>query len=165
MVQGGKTYVGEDEEDFCLVWVSDPHLGAIEYPVISFFLGACFESEGIWARWGFGETKWAELYKKQVIKFFCSCKGGQVLTLDWDSWGNHFSCCSWVPYLRMTVLTRVLWTSQRTETDGSTFASSSMAMMAEVKEEPDPPKSGLVSMPMSWNEDNMRRIIGMNAPE
>ena len=71
-------------------------------------------------------------------------------TLLSDSIGNHLSCCSFVPYLRNMVLTRVLWTSQRTETDGSTLASSSMAMMAAVKEDSAPPCSALVSIPMSF---------------
>jgi len=44
---GIKTYVGKDEEDFCFVRVSDPHLGAVDYPMVSVLVGACFKSEGI----------------------------------------------------------------------------------------------------------------------
>ena len=47
------------------------------------------------------------------------------------------------------VFTSVLCTSQRTETDGSTFASSSMAMMADVNEDPEPPYSRGVSILIS----------------
>lgn len=75
------------------------------------------------------------------------------LTLDSESCGSHLSCCSFVPYFLRIVLTRVLCTSHMTDTEGSTLASSSIAIMAEVNEDPQPPCSVLVSMPMSYNED------------
>src|SRR6266550_4845642 len=73
-----------------------------------------------------------------------------MLTLESANKGNHLSCCSFVPYVRITVLTSVLWTSHITETEGSTFASSSIAMIAEVKDDSAPPCSALVSIPMSY---------------
>src|SRR5262245_16139366 len=71
-------------------------------------------------------------------------------TLFSESIGNHLSCCSLVPYFLKMVLTRVLCTSHKTETEGSTLASSSIAMMADVNEDSAPPCSALVSIPMSW---------------
>ena len=50
------------------------------------------------------------------------------------------------------MFTSVLCTSHKTDTEGSTFASSSIAIIAEVNEHSAPPCSALVSMPMSWDE-------------
>ena len=80
----------------------------------------------------------------------------QMRTIDSESLGSHSSCCSLVPYLRTTVLTRVLWTSHITETDGSTRASSSMAIIAEVNDDSAPPWSALVSIPMSYEGKDER---------
>ena len=52
----------------------------------------------------------------------------------------------------MTVFTSVLCTSHNTDTDGSTLASSSIAIIAEVNEDSEPPCAALVSMPMSCYE-------------
>lgn len=90
-------------------------------------------------------------------------------TLLEESWGRYFSLRKSDAYLRRTVLTRVLCTSQRTDTEGSTLASSvgtrgvsslarspdrgrhvpSIARIAEVKEAPAPPYSTSVSIAMS----------------
>ena len=71
------------------------------------------------------------------------------LTFSVARMGSHFSCCSLVPYFLTTVLTRVLWTSHSTDTEGSTFASSSMVIIAEVNEDSEPPRSAGVSIPIS----------------
>jgi len=52
----------------------------------------------------------------------------------------------------MTVFTSVLCTSHKTDTDGSTLASSSIAIIAAVKEDSAPPCAALVSIPISYDE-------------
>jgi hypothetical protein len=61
------------------------------------------------------------------------------------SLGSHSFLKASLPYLRIAVTTSVLWTSHRTETEGSTRASSSMPTMAEVKFMPAPPYSSGIS--------------------
>src|ERR1700721_2255750 len=78
--------------------------------------------------------------------------GGAERTLFSANCGSHLSRCSFVAYFRNMVFTRVLWTSHMTDTEGSTLASSSMAIMAEVNEEPEPPWSTLVSIAISWGQ-------------
>ena len=53
----------------------------------------------------------------------------------------------------MTVFTSVLCTSHKTDTDGSTLASSSIAIIAEVNEDSAPPCAALVSIPISYDVD------------
>ena len=74
---------------------------------------------------------------------------GSRLTLLVARSGSHLFLISSLPYSLKTVLTRVLCTSTRTATLGSTRASSSTAMMAEVNEHSDPEWSAEVSMPIS----------------
>ena len=57
----------------------------------------------------------------------------------------------------MTVFTRVLCTSHKTDTDGSTLASSSIAIIAEVNEDSAPPCAAFVSIPISYNERELGR--------
>lgn len=80
------------------------------------------------------------------------------LTLDWESCGSHASCCSFVPYCRKMVFTKVLCTSHMTDTEGSTLASSSIAIIADVNEDSAPPYAALVSMPMSYSISRCARV-------
>ena len=54
-------YVGEDEENLGLVRVGDPHLGAVDDPVISILGGTRLESKGVGSGASFRETERAEL--------------------------------------------------------------------------------------------------------
>lgn len=78
-----------------------------------------------------------------------------------DSEGKYLACCSLVPHFRSGIPTSVFYdseyffgkrsqdctcTSTMTLTLGSTFANSSMAIIAEVKDIPFPPKSGSTSI-------------------
>lgn len=81
--------------------------------------------------------------------FLLARKCGHAHTLLSASNGKYLSFCACVPYVRKTVFTSVLCTSHKTETEGSTFASSSIAMIADVKEDSAPPWSAAVSIPIS----------------
>lgn len=63
--------------------------------------------------------------------------------------GKNSSLTLSLPCSLSVELTSVLWTSQQTEIDGSTLASSSTARMAAIKDISAPEWSAEVSMPMS----------------
>ena len=55
------THISEYEKNIGLVWVCDPHLGAIDDPVVTLPSGSCLERKCIGARNGLGQTERAEL--------------------------------------------------------------------------------------------------------
>jgi len=42
-----KTHVGKDKKNFGLVRVCDPHLGAVDDPVITILFGTCLEGKRV----------------------------------------------------------------------------------------------------------------------
>lgn len=136
------TYVRENEEDFGFVRVRDPHLATVNHPVVAVLLRARLQRERVGPGGGFRQAERANLGTMEGT-FAMTNRSGELprkcRTFDSASWGNHLSFCSCVPYFRKMVFTRVLCTSHITDTDGSTLASSSMTMMAEVKLHSEPP--------------------------
>lgn len=69
-------------------------------------------------------------------------------TVSVANFGRYFFFIVWLPHFKIAVFTKVLWTSHKTLTLGSTRASSSIPTIAAVKFMPAPPYSSGISMPI-----------------
>lgn len=87
-------------------------------------------------------------------------KKSHIPTVSVANFGNHFLLFSSLPYLMRAVLTKVLCTSHKTLTLGSTLANSSMATIAAVKFMPAPPYSSGISIPMRPCSKSCSTIAG-----
>ena len=89
--------------------------------------------------------KWRKLF--QYFKYLF-----QTLTRDFASWGRYCSFCSLVPSFSNNVFTNVFWTSQKTLTEGSTRASSSIITIIDMKFASVPPYLSGISTLINLNK-------------
>ncbi len=138
---------------FC---VTDPHLGAVDDVIILVFLCFSLESDRRCPPPRLRQTEAADLKKRSRIISHRNTSECQWIVRESHRIAGQSRQIELLLLLRALVPPAAcLWACSECRTapttDGSTFASSSITRMEVKKEEPVPPYSAPISIPISWH--------------